>query len=143
MSILREGFTLDRLNRDAEFCLPGHLGVEFLQLEQGRAAGRMAIRPEHLAPNGRLHAASIIALADTMTGHATMSHLPAGAASFATIELKSNHLGTLTEGAIACVATAAHLGRTTQVWDAVVTDEATGRQLALYRCTQMVLWDRP
>jgi uncharacterized protein (TIGR00369 family) len=139
MSKLRPGFTVDRLNRDAENCLPGYLGVDFLTMEQGRASGRMAIRPEHLAPNGRLHAASIIALADTMTGHATMSHLPEGAQSFATIELKSNHLGTLTEGAIACVATAQHLGRTTQVWDAVVTDEATGKQLVLYRCTQMIL----
>lgn len=139
MSRLRPDFTVERLNRDAEPCLPGHLGVEFKFLEQGRAGGRMAIRPEHLAPNGRLHAASIIALADTMTGHATMSHLPEGASSFATIELKSNHLGTVTGGAIACVATAQHLGRTTQVWDAVVTDEASGRQLALYRCTQMIL----
>jgi 1,4-dihydroxy-2-naphthoyl-CoA hydrolase len=139
MSKLRPEFTVDRLNRDAENCLPGHLGVEFLTLEQGRASGRMAIRPEHLAPNGRLHAASIIALADTMTGHATMSHLPEGAKSFATIELKSNHLGTLTAGAIACVATAQYLGETTQLWDAVVTDEMTGRQLVLYRCTQMIL----
>ncbi len=139
MSKLRPGFTVERLNGDAEHCLPGFLGVEMLALEQGRAIGRMAIRPEHLAPNGRLHAASIIVLADTMTGHATMSHLPEGAKSFATIELKSNHLGTLTEGAIACVATAVHLGRATQVWDAVVTDEASGKQLALYRCTQMVL----
>ena len=104
------------------------------------ARGRLLIRPQHLAPNGRLHAASLIALADTMTGHATMSHLPEGAVSFATIELKSNHLGTLTEGELHCVATAQHLGRTTQVWDAVVSDAASGRQLVLYRCTQMVLW---
>lgn len=140
MSRLREDFSVERLNRDAAPCLPGHLGVEMLMLEQSRASGRLVIRPEHLAPNGRLHAASLIALADTMTGHATMSHLPAGAVSFATVELKSNHLGTLTAGAIACVATAQHLGRTTQVWDAVVSDEATGKTLVLYRCTQMILW---
>lgn len=139
MSILRTDLSVDSLNRDAADCLPGFLGVEFLSLEQGRASSRMPLRPMHMAPNQRLHAASLIALADTTTGHATMAHLPAGARSFATIELKSNHLGTLTEGAIACVATAAHLGRTTQVWDAVVTDEASGRQLVLYRCTQMIL----
>lgn len=139
MSILRTDLTVDSLNRDAADCLPGFLGVEFLSLEQGRASSRMPLRPIHMAPNQRLHAASLIAMADTTTGHATMAHLPAGARSFATIELKSNHLGTLTEGAIACVATAAHLGRMTQVWDAVVSDEATGRQLVLYRCTQMIL----
>ena len=50
--------------------------------------------------------------------------------------------GTVTEGAVACVATAQHLGRSTQVWDAVVSDEASGRTLALFRCTQMILWPK-
>jgi len=136
---LRPEYTVERFNREAEGFLPGALGIEFLTLEEGRASSRMAIQPMHLAQNGRLHAASIIALADTTAGHATVAHLPAGASSFATIELKSNHLGTVTAGAIACVATAQHLGRATQVWDAVVTDEASGKQLALYRCTQMIL----
>ena len=64
------------------------------------------------------------------------------AQSFTTIELKSNHLGTVSEGSIACLATAQHLGRNTQVWDAVVTDEANGKKIALFRCTQMVLWPK-
>ena len=84
----------------------------------------------------------MVALADTTCGYATIAHLPAGAESFTTIELKSNHLGTVREGSIACVATAQHLGRNTQVWDAVVTDAATGRKIALFRCTQMILWPR-
>lgn len=139
MSTLRPERTVAQFNLDAEPCLPGYLGIEFLTLEQGKASSRMPVQPMHLAPNGRLHAASIIALADTTAGHATMAHLPLGASSFATLELKTNHLATVTGGAIACVVTAVHLGRTTQVWDAVVTNEATGKTLALYRCTQMVL----
>lgn len=140
MSQLRPEMTVEHFNRESERFLPGQLGVELVALEHGRAASRMALDTRHLAPNARLHAASIIALADTTAGHATMAHLPEGAVSFATIELKCNHVGTLTEGALACVATALHLGRNTQVWDAVVTDEATGRQLAFYRCTQMALY---
>lgn len=140
MSSLRDELTVEHFNRESEHFLPGQLGIELLTLEQGQASSRMVLHPKHMAPNARLHAASIIALADTTTGHATMAHLPEGAVSFATIELKSNHLGTLTHGTIACVATARHLGRNTQVWDAVVTDEATGRKIALYRCTQMVLY---
>lgn len=139
MSLLRTDLSVAQLNVDAEGCLPGYLGMEFLTLSQGHATSRMVLDARHLAPNHRLHAASIIALADTTTGHATMAHLPAGAQSFATIELKSNHLGTATSGSIACVATAVHLGKTTQVWDATVTHEATGKTLALYRCTQMIL----
>ena len=83
-----------------------------------------------------------IALADTACGYGCLAHLPAGADNFTTIELKSNFLGTARAGTIACVATPVHLGNATQVWDAVVSDRATHKKIALFRCTQMVLWPR-
>ncbi len=134
--------SIDDLNKIGAEYLPGYLGIEMLALDEGTMRSRMPVKALHFAPNGFLHAASIIALADTTCGYATMAHLPDGAESFTTIELKSNHLGTLREGSIACVATAQHLGRNTHVWDAVVTDEANGKKIALFRCTQMILWPR-
>ena len=71
-----------------------------------------------------------------------IAHLPKGAENFTTIELKTNFLGTARGGTIACVATPAHLGNTTQVWDALVSDRASGRKIALFRCTQLVIWPR-
>ena len=142
MSDLRPEVTIESLNRMGEEYLPGYLGVEITALAQGSLASRMAVKKLHVAPNEFLHAASVVALADTACGYATIAHLPAGAQSFTTIELKSNFLGTVRDGGIACTATAQHLGRTTQVWDAVVTDEATGRKIALFRCTQMILWPK-
>jgi uncharacterized protein (TIGR00369 family) len=142
MSDLRPEVTIESLNRMGEEYLPGYLGVEITALAQGTLASRMAVKKLHVAPNEFLHAASVVALADTACGYATIAHLPAGAQSFTTIELKSNFLGTVRDGGIACTATAQHLGRTTQVWDAVVTDEATGRRIALFRCTQMILWPK-
>lgn len=80
----------------------------------------------------------IIALsANSLTGR-----MPVQKLHFAPNNLKSNHVGTIEEGTIACVASAQHLGRNTQVWDAIVTDEATGRKIALFRCTQMILWPK-
>jgi 1,4-dihydroxy-2-naphthoyl-CoA hydrolase len=79
-----------------------------------------------------------IRLAATDVSHT----LPAGATLFTTVELKSNFLGTATEGTIACVARPAHLGNTTQVWDAIVTGRASARTIALFRCTQLVIWPR-
>ena len=122
--------------------LPGHLGIEVVEVGPGRTVMRLPIRPELLAPNGFLHAASVVGLADTAAGYGCVASLPEGAAGFTTIELKSNFLGTLTEGAIRTEATLAHGGRTTQIWDAPVTNEATGKVLALFRCTQMILWPR-
>lgn len=142
MGALRSDTSVDILNERGKEYLPGYLGVEMTALAEGTLSARMAVKRLHVAPNEFLHAASVVALADTTCGYATIAHLPDGAASFTTIELKSNFLGTVREGAVACVATAQHLGRTTQVWDAVVTDEATGRKIALFRCTQMILWPK-
>ncbi len=142
MSILRPGISIEVLNERGSEYLPGYLGIEIVELAPNTLTSRMPVRKLHVAPNEFLHAASVVALADTACGYATLAHLPEGAQSFTTIELKSNHLGTVRDGSIACVATAQHLGRTTQVWDAVVTDEASGRKLALFRCTQMILWPK-
>ena len=142
MSTLRPDVSLAQFNERGSEYLPGYLGIEITRLAQDSLSSRMPVRKLHFAPNDFLHAASIVALADTTCGYATLAHLPAGAQSFTTIELKSNHLGTVRDGSIACVATAQHLGRNTQVWDAVVTDEASGRKIALFRCTQMILWPK-
>lgn len=133
--------TIDQLNARSVGYLPGLLGIEFLTMEPGRLTSRLAIRPELLAPNGYLHAAAVIALADTTCGYGTFTDLPDGGQNFTTIELKSNFLGTAREGVIACTATRLHGGRTTQVWDAEVKDER-GKTIALFRCTQLILYPR-
>lgn len=138
---LRPEITVDWLNARGPGHLPGLFGIEILAIEPGKLRAYLTIRPEMLAPNGFLHAATVIALADTAAGYATIAHLPAGAESFTTIELKSNFFATLTEGIVLCEASAVHAGRSTQIWDAEVSGE-DGRRLALFRCTQMVLWPK-
>ena len=116
------------------------LGFDIVSASPQEIKAGVDIKPHHLAPNGYLHAASIIMLADTSCGYGCMITLPEGANSFTTIELKSNFLGTAREGKVDCIATPIHLGRTTQVWDATVS--AAGKTIALFRCTQMVLWPK-
>jgi 1,4-dihydroxy-2-naphthoyl-CoA hydrolase len=140
LSSFRPEVTAEVLNQRSRGHLPGLVGLEVVEVGEGRLAGRLPLRPELLAPNGFLHAAAIIALADTLCGYGCIAHLPEGAKGFTTVELKTNFLGTLLEGALACEAMPVHLGRNTQVWDAAVSDESRGRRLALFRCTQMILW---
>jgi uncharacterized protein (TIGR00369 family) len=134
--------TADELNGILPGTLPGLLGIVIDTHEPGRLTAHLEVRPDLLAPNGYLHAATVVALADTSCGLATRALLPEGSSGFTTIELKSNHLGTAREGRIESVATNVHAGRTTQVWDAVVTNAGDGRTVALFRCTQSVLWPR-
>ena len=135
-------FNPEAMNKFGAASLPGFLGIEITSVGGGEVAARLDIKPHHLAPNGFLHAGTVITLADTAAGYACVASLPEGANSFTTIELKSNHLGTARDGAIACVAKPAHLGRTTQVWDVIVTNEANSKTIAMFRCTQMILYPK-
>ena len=139
---LRREVSLDTLNERAAGRLPGLFGLRVVRVDERELAMQMRIESQMLAPNGFLHAASVIALADTACGFSTIAHLPDGAESFTTIELKCNFLGTATEGLLEAVTAGAHLGRTTQVWDATVREIGSGKTLALFRCTQMILWPK-
>lgn len=139
---IRGALTPEAFNARGEGHLPGLLGLQILEVGKGSVRSRLEVRKALFAPNGFLHAASVVALADTSCGYGCVASLPGGATGFTTIELKSNFFGTALEGAILCTATALHLGRTTQVWDATVTTEGEGRRIALFRCTQMVLWPK-
>ena len=131
---------LDELNERGTGTLPGLIGLEIVGSEEGGISGRLDLREELMAPNGYLHAATVVALADTSCGYGTLVNLPEDAQGFTTIELKSNFLGTKRGGAIACRAELVHGGRTTQVWDATVSDEEGDKPIALFRCTQMILY---
>jgi uncharacterized protein (TIGR00369 family) len=141
-SRFRPELTAEVFNGRSKGHLPGLVGLEIVKISPGGVESRLPVRREVMAPNGFLHAASVIALADTSCGYGCVALLPDGASGFTTIELKSNFLGTAREGAITCRARPLHLGRTTQVWDAEVTLEGSGTRIAVFRCTQMVLWPK-
>ena len=136
--MLRPEVTPETLMSRQTGTLPGQFDLRVTSVTEGRLTAEMRVQPWMLAPNGFLHAASVIVLADSCAGYATIAHLPEGAKGFTTIELKSNFFGTAREGLLRCEATAEHTGRSTQVWSSTVTGP-DGKKIALFRCTQMVL----
>ena len=131
---------LEHLNKIGIGKLPGHLGIVVTHADGSEVTAEIAVTETHMAPNGYLHAGTVITLADTCAGYGCVLNLPPGATGFTTVELKSNHLSTAKEGTIVGSAKAVHLGKTTQVWDSVVTHKDTGKTIALFRCTQMILY---
>jgi uncharacterized protein (TIGR00369 family) len=132
--------TVDSLNTIGVGKLPGHLGIIITHVGKSETRAELPIVPALMAPNGYLHAGTVVTLADTCAGYGCIANLPPGATGFTTLELKSNHLSTALEGTIAVSAKPVHLGKTTQVWDAVVTHKESGKTIALFRCTQMILY---
>ena len=132
--------TLETLLDKQAGTLTDVLGFQWIEVGPGFARGRFDVRKQHLAPIGYLHAASIVALADTACGFGCLMSLPSGASGFTTVELKANFIGTAREGGVSCQARLVHGGRTTQVWDAEIKNETTDKAIALFRCTQFLLY---
>ena len=137
--MLRPEITAEALHRKQADCLPGRFGLVVTRIEEGRLDAEVTLQPWMLAPNGFLHAASVLLLADTAAGYASIAHLPEKAKNFTTVELKSNFLGTVREGKIRAECVAEHIGRTTHVWSATVFGP-DAKRVALFRCTQLILW---
>ncbi|HEY9066526.1 MAG TPA: PaaI family thioesterase [Burkholderiaceae bacterium] len=137
--MLRENVLPEHFHARQVGTLPDRYGLRVTEIAEGRMQMQMELQPWMMAPNGFLHAASVIVLADSCAGYATVAHLPEGAKGFTTIELKSNFLGTAKSGVLRTECVAEHLGRTTHVWSATVFNPE-GRKMALFRCTQMILW---
>lgn len=131
------------VNRFGADCLPGYLGIVIQQISGLEVSAELPLKKALMAPNGFLHAGSVVTLADSCAGYGCIANLPEGASGFTTIELKSNHLGTARDGTLDCLAKAVHLGKSTQVWDATVSHRETGKVIALFRCTQMILYPKP
>jgi 1,4-dihydroxy-2-naphthoyl-CoA hydrolase len=120
--------------------LPDLLGIHIDKIAENHFEASFEIRKNLFAPNGFLHAGSVVTLADTLAGFACVAYLPEGAKGFTTIELKSNFMSTAKEGKVVATATAEHLGKQTQVWDVLVKHAETGKKMAMFRCTQMILY---
>ena len=136
----KKAFDLAYLNQISKGHFPGLLGIEITHIEEGKLVAEMPVKKDFFAPNGFLHAGSIVTLADTAAGYAAVAHLPENGKSFTTLELKTNFVGAIREGRLTCECVAEHLGRTTQVWRVLVRNKETEKQLALFSCTQLILY---
>jgi 1,4-dihydroxy-2-naphthoyl-CoA hydrolase len=120
------------------------LGIEIDERDSDVLAGRFTVTRPLIAGTGYLWAPVVITLADALCAFGVSRHWPEGAASFTTVESKANFTSSAREGELVTgEATPLHLGGTTQVWDATVTNQTTGRLMAAYRCTQLILYPRP
>ncbi|MFZ0943718.1 MAG: PaaI family thioesterase [Syntrophobacteraceae bacterium] len=139
----RSRLTPEYYNKTGAGFLPNYLGVVVTEIGAGEVKAHIVITGHHLASlSGFLHAGSIITLADAACGVGCFAHLPEGAGSFTTVELKSNFLSNAREGTLECSAHVTHRGKSTQVWDATVVHKESGRTIALFRCTQFIMYPK-
>lgn len=139
MPVTTNQTSVERLNQANVGKLAEHLGLTITEVDVGRVVGRYEARPDLVAHTGYLLAGTVLSVADLLCAYGVDTVWPDGANGFTTVEAKCNFVGTIRDGAAVCTATLVHGGRTTQVWDAETRSEATGKLMAAFRCTQILL----
>ena len=133
-------YTPAYLNEFSKNHFPELVGITITSVSENKMTAEMKVAKKLFAPNGFVHAGSIVTLADSVAGYSTIAHLPENGKSFTTIELKSNFMRAKRDGTIEYESTPEHLGRTTQVWRVIVRDKETKKKIAIFSCTQMILY---
>ena len=117
---------------------PGLMGVEIAEATPERIVATLLVRPELCTSGGVCHGGAYMAFADTVGALGTVMNLPEGTRT-TTIESKTNFLGPApVDTRITAEATPLHRGKTTQVWQTMIRNEA-GKLCAVVTQTQMVL----
>jgi uncharacterized protein (TIGR00369 family) len=118
--------------------LPDLLGVELVEVTPDRIKATLDVKQQLCTVGGVLHGGAIMAFADTLGAVGTIVNLPQGHHT-TTLESKTNFIGAAALGGrVAAECTPVHRGRTTQVWQTRITNDA-GKLVALVTQTQMVI----
>lgn len=114
-----------------------YLGIEFIEVGDDYIVGRVPVDARTRQPFGLLHGGVSVVLAETLGSigayySCTPGHQTVG------LDINANHLRGVSSGWVTGTARAVHLGRTTQVWQVDMRDDA-GRLSCVSRITMAVL----
>ena len=133
-----QDYTVDQLNALGKNTMAEALGIEFTEAGEHYICGRMPVDARTHQPMGLLHGGASVALAETLGSVGGLMHIDASRQAVVGLEINANHIKSVRNGFVYGRATAAHLGRKTQVWDIRITTEG-GELVCLSRLTLAVL----
>ena len=133
--------TLDQLNQTAD-CMVGHIGIEFTEIGDDYLVARMPVDRRTLQPYGLLHGGASLTLAETLGSTGAYLSIDQEKYQAVGLEINANHVRAARDGWVTGVARPLHRGRTTQLWEIRITDEA-GKLVCVSRITVAVLEKQP
>ena len=115
-----------------------YLGIEFTAVGDDWLEARIPVVQHNKQPAGLLHGGAAVVLAETLASVACYSTLDHASQTCVGLEINANHLRGAREGYVTGRATSIHRGRSTQVWEIRLRDDA-GRATCISRCTMAIL----
>ena len=140
MSIWKKQATLEEMNARNEGCAVGHLGIEITEKGEDYLVGRVPVDARTKQPFGLLHGGVSVVLAETLGSVGAFNACPEGYMAVG-LDINANHLRSATSGWVTGTAKPVHIGRTTQVWQIDMVNEA-GELTCVSRITMSILAPR-
>lgn len=137
MPIWKQTLNVELLRQIGENTAVSHLGIEFLEVGEDWLSARVPVNRQTCQPYGLLHGGVSVVLAETLGSCGAAFAVPEGT-QVVGLDINANHLRGVSEGWVTGVARAVHVGRSTQVWQIDLRDDA-GKLSCVARLTMAVL----
>ena len=115
---------LEKINKMSSNTLMETLKITFTEIGDNYVVCKMPVTSEVHQPSGILHGGATAALVETVGSFASRYFIKNKDLSIRGIEISTNHVRSVSEGFVYAKATNIHLGRTMQIWEIRVTDDA-------------------
>lgn len=138
MSIWKWQTTPEQIQRTAATSMSGHIGLKITEIGPDYVRGTMPVDQRTKQPYGRLHGGANVVLAEELGSFGANMCLDPAEAFAVGLEINANHLRGVTSGTVTGTARPLHLGRSTQVWEIRIENEA-GELACISRLTVAVV----
>lgn len=140
MRIWKQPISLETLTAIHVDTAVARLGIEFVEVGDDFIRGRVPVNTNTRQPYGLLHGGVSVVLAETLGSCGAAYSCPEGHRAVG-LDINANHLKGATSGWVTGVARPVHIGRTTQVWQIDMTNDA-GELTCVSRITMAILQPR-
>jgi len=136
--VFREPVSIDALNALSRGNMLEHLDIVFTDAGDDWISATMPVDARTRQPYGLLHGGASVVLAETLGSSAGNLCVDPATHMCVGVEINANHLRAVTAGRVTGTAKALHVGRSLQVWEIGIVDEA-GRRVCASRLTLAVV----
>lgn len=132
-------YQLDYLDGLRNANMGEHIGFEFLEVGSDFLKGSLPVDQRTTQPFGILHGGASCVLSESLGSVAAWMTIDPEKYRAVGLEINCNHIRAVTEGTVIGTCTPMHVGRRTQVWQTDITEEATGKRVAISRLTVAII----
>ncbi|SFI45698.1 hotdog fold thioesterase [Nitrosomonas sp. Nm34] len=132
-------YTLDYLEGLRNANMGAHIGIRFAEIGPDFLTAKMPVDKRTTQPFGILHGGASCVLSETLGSVSAWMTIDPEKYRAVGLDINANHIRAVTKGNVIGVCTPLHIGRRTQVWQTDITEEETGKRVAISRLTVAII----